>query len=193
MRKVYVFIGPMGSGKSYNADLVAKKTGAVRIDFKDSLVDMAYMALGLSKNTDYSDFKSFEYQVPGTNQKFTGRQFMQRLGTDVMRNMVDKDIWCKLLIKKINSLPENIPVAIGDCRFVNEVRCLLNAGYDVEFYYTNFCSERFDDKNNHESELLARKIGKNIDLLADVGTIGYAGTMGAKLLKLNFLDILGKK
>ena len=123
-QKVYVFLGCIGSGKSYYADMVAKKVGTLRLDFKTTLVNMTYQVLGLDRDVNYEVFKTMEFQVPGTAIKFTGRQFLQRFGTDIMRAQVDQDFWCKSLINQIKELPagrvgdhyESVPVAIADCR-----------------------------------------------------------------------------
>lgn len=157
-RDVYVFIGVIGSGKSYYADYVAKKHNAVRLDFKDALISMTYTLLGVPESYDYELFKKSEYQVPGTDLKFTGREILQRLGTQVVRNTIDSDYWCKALIRKIDALPEGVPVAIADCRFLNEVLSLSNDKYNVKFYLTNFHSPRYDNWCQHDSERLAQLV-----------------------------------
>ena len=170
--KVYVFLGVMGSGKTYYADKVAKLKGAARIDFKTTLVDMTYELLGLPENFDYERFKASSFKLEGVSE-FTGREFLQRFGTDIMRNKVDQDFWCNALVSKIKNLPagrigdiyETLPVAIADCRFLNEVLALKNAGFDTEFYLTSYKSDRYNDKSSHQSEKLAQAlIKKYVDI-----------------------------
>ena len=168
MRKVYVFIGVIGSGKSHYADLVAKQCRAKRLDFKDALIDMTYNLLNLPKSFDYETFKSSEYINSTTGQKLLGRHFLQFLGTEIIRNQIDKDYWCKALVKKIKELPEDTPVAIADCRFMNEIKCLLaEKGFDVEFYLTRFPSERFNLNSEHESEKLAKSLTNMVEYIED--------------------------
>lgn len=197
--KVYVFLGVMGSGKSYYADKIASIVGAKRIDFKTKLVDMTYQMLGLPEDFDYEQFKASEFVVPGTDIKFTGRQFLQRFGTDIMRAQVDQDFWCKSLINQIKELPagrvgdhyESVPVAIADCRFFNEALELKNAGFDVEFYLTRYRSERFDDTSKHASEQLAQTLMKRQDIVCSDEPVSWApGDKHVARLKDNFLDLI---
>ena len=194
--KVYVFLGVMGSGKTYYADLIAKLTNAARIDFKTTLVDMAYELLGLPENFDYEQFKASSFKLDGVSE-FTGRDFLQRFGTDIMRNKVDQDFWCNALVSKIKNLPagrvgdiyETVPVAIADCRFFNEVLALKNAGFDTEFYLTYYKSDRYDDKNTHQSEKLAQAlIKKYVDIRDWDKTVEWCGDNYICRLKDNFLD-----
>ena len=198
-QKVYVFLGCIGSGKSYYADMVAKKVGTLRLDFKTTLVNMTYQVLGLDRDVNYEVFKTMEFQVPGTAIKFTGRQFLQRFGTDIMRAQVDQDFWCKSLINQIKELPagrvgdhyESVPVAIADCRFFNEALELKNAGFDVEFYLTRYRSERFDDTSKHASEQLAQTLMKRQDIVCSDEPVSWApGDKYVVRLKDNFWDFI---
>ena len=196
--KVYVFLGCMGSGKTYYADFIAKKVGALRLDFKTKLVEMVYNVLGIPESFDYEQFKASNFEVKGTGIGFSGRQFLQRFGTDLMRNQVDNDFWCKSLIGRIKMLPagrignhyETVPVAIADCRFFNEILELKKAGFDTEFYLTKYHSERFDDTSTHESEKLAQALMKRQDIVCSGEKVEWAEDCFVSKLKGDFLDLV---
>lgn len=57
-------------------------------------------------------------------QKTVG-QILQELGTNVLRNYFDKDIWVKATL---NNLQNDTIYIIGDTRFVNEVEAVKQSG-----------------------------------------------------------------
>jgi len=74
----------------------------------------------------------------------TAREFMQFLGTDIMRKIYEP-IWVNNCLNRIKS--DSPPIAvIGDCRFVNEIEAVKNAGGKVVRLTRNISN------NNHQSE-----------------------------------------
>ena len=59
----------------------------------------------------------------------TAREFMQFLGTDVMRKIYEP-IWVENCFKRIEEDGPEIAV-IGDCRFMNEIQAVQKAGGKV--------------------------------------------------------------
>lgn len=74
----------------------------------------------------------------------TAREFLQFLGTDVMRKMYD-NIWCGALIKTITYQSPLIAV-VDDVRFENEVKAIQDAGGKV------IRLTRSENSDNHSSE-----------------------------------------
>ncbi|WP_428743168.1 hypothetical protein [Tenacibaculum sp.] len=170
--KIKVYIGVIGSGKDYQA----KRDCDVTMAFADQLREDVWTMIGWGPKTEaeYEAFKKAEF-VPTTfldnNYKsgvFTGRDLLQRYGTEVRRKEKSSH-WVDILIKKLwMDVPTASTVGITDCRFPNEVKGLiegvkkLNWGsstlpvFELEFIHTNYKSDRYDTTSTHESERLAQ-------------------------------------
>lgn len=175
--RVDVFIGVIGSGKDYRCNLAAE-AGAVRVDFKDELLNMASDLVGYDVRSQYDWFKEILVGVrkPGNPlaeaflrnemaelvrrfpDTMTGRRLLTRLGTEVMRKR-DEDYWVKQFVKKAEAaLRAGSPVAVGDCRFMNEVRAIMDFTVPVRFTFCDFRSARYNPRLDHASERLARAL-----------------------------------
>lgn len=69
---------------------------------------------------------SIVYHDPGP---MTAREFMQYLGTDIMRKIYEP-VWVRNCLKRIQEDSPEIAV-IADCRFVNEINAVKGAGGKV--------------------------------------------------------------
>lgn len=67
--------------------------------------------------------------TPHTPSPMTAREFMQYLGTDVMRKMY-QPIWLENCFRRIEADKPEIAV-IGDCRFLNEIEAVQKRGGKV--------------------------------------------------------------
>lgn len=114
--------GRMGTGKStiawelavlygYNLESLAKPI--------KEILDLAYP--GLRKSVPQ------RVTTPTGTTSRTGRELMQRLGTDAVREHVDLDFWIHCLFRRLESTEK--PWVIDDLRFPNEVEALNNAGF----------------------------------------------------------------
>lgn len=85
----------------------------------------------------------------------TPRQGMQKIGTDVMRNNFDKDVWIKIAQRKIDILRNaGKNVIITDCRFPNEIESIRSQGGVILVIYENEEDLKPDPnaEHLHESE-----------------------------------------
>lgn len=177
---ITAFIGVMGSGKDYQANMLVDK-GAVMLNFKDALLDMTEDLMGFSVRGDYELFKEslLGFTYPGTNHShwyapkmtrdvkvwfpnaMTGRDLLQRLGTDVIRKR-DPDYWVKEFTKRANELMElGKDIVCSDCRFHNEVETIMRLGTrtssrQYKFIFCNHKSDRYKANVQHESEFMAQ-------------------------------------
>jgi hypothetical protein len=74
------------------------------------------------------------------------RLLLQRLGSDVGRNLIDNDIWVDLVLKNI---PDGAKIVFTDCRFPNEAEAIKRFGGELWRVSRNGC----DPVNNHISEI----------------------------------------
>ena len=169
---IKAYIGCIGSGK----DFMAKKETDIQLAFADALREEVWKMLGWKPKTpeEYEEFKTQKWKLPGNRLcYFSGRDILQKYGTDIRRKE-DKDHWAKKLIERILYLRKyDMPIHVGDkrlsratigitdCRFENEVRKLIEFSLEetikVEFIHTDFKSERYDPKAQHESEKFAQQ------------------------------------
>ena len=150
-------------------------------NFADSLKSVAMTLFGLTREQCYGTGSQKNEKVaikkPGSNKKFTARQFLQHFGTDMCRSL-KPDIWTSYLIRHISA--EQVGLAlIGDCRFPNEVNAIHEAGGKV------IRLTRRVNKDKHESETALDNF-KEFDGIIDNSEL----TVDEQCKKL--IDILGE-
>lgn len=194
--EVVAFLGVIGSGKDYRAQqYLEAHPDAMRIDFKDALVEMASDLVGYDVRGEYDWFKSaiigFRKPSNALSEGFarhemdelkrrhphllTGRDILQRLGTDVMRAR-QPDWWAReWKHRAFEALGNARSVVVADCRFENEVLTIRDLAQlcivDASFVFCDYRSPRYDADSPHESERLARALVRLG--LHDGATIGY--------------------
>jgi len=125
--------GYKGSGKDTVGAHLVKMYGFERRAFADKLKE-AVAALFAIDPMDVDDFKNIETLRCGIfdptrtdNQRsnhFTYRQFLQRFGTEMGRNVFGPDFWVNLAM----STPMTRPTVFTDARFDNELRAIKSIG-----------------------------------------------------------------
>jgi len=167
---INAYIGVIGSGKDYEANKCDKQYG-----FADALLEDIWIMIGWKpKNKEeYEKFKNTLFQpvdfgaLKNINPPpcFTGRDLLQRYGTQLRRKENDNHWVDKLLEKIFENIGENKTIGITDCRFPNEVKGLIDFVekypiYELNFIHCDFKSNRYNDTNEHESEKMAQDILK---------------------------------
>lgn len=84
------------------------------------------------------------YHTPG---KVTHREFLQWFGTKICRKIYD-DIWLENTLQRI-AVEQPLIAVIDDCRFINEVQAIQNAGGKVIHLKRN----PFEDEDISENQL----------------------------------------
>lgn len=131
-----------GSGKDTVADYLVRMKGAKKMAFADSLKGACRELFSFTEEQLYGSRKEAIDEYWG----FSPREIMQKLGTDLFRNQVDKEIWIKTLDRKI-SLSESPIVVISDVRFENEATYIKESGGILINVFRNL-----PDSDTHESE-----------------------------------------
>lgn len=132
-------VGFIGSGK----DTVAQefiKTGCIRDSFAAPLKDVCSAIFGWPRELLEGDtIESREFrETPDMFwtrktgiDNFTPRLALQLIGTDVMRNHFNQDIWLNSLEYRIRRASHAGCVVISDARFRNELELIRNMGGNI--------------------------------------------------------------
>lgn len=118
------------------------KIGDSEVDYSDGIVGK------ISNEIDLWNFCSANQGFPFNlkNGQMSNREVMQVLGTDIFRNMFDKNVWVKCALSEIEKSKSNFCL-IDDMRFDTEAKAVLeNGGYIINL--TNSSS----GGDQHESE-----------------------------------------
>lgn len=122
-RPIIAFAGLIGSGKTTAAMHLVENHNFRRIRFAGPLKDMAY-AFGLSQDQVDGKLKEEPCDLLGGKSP---RQFMQLLGTEFGRNLIDPNLWIKAWKHHADQVPEGVGIVVDDCRFPNEADTIHNA------------------------------------------------------------------
>ena len=126
--RVVGLCGTAGSGKSTAAQFLVDKYGYTRVRFAGPLKAMA-RAVGLNDRQIEGDLKEVPSDLLCGR---TPRYFMQRLGTELGRDLIGEEFWVNLWAKAANDILANGGrVVADDCRFENEVTTLRSLGGKV--------------------------------------------------------------
>jgi hypothetical protein len=127
--------GFIGSGKDTIADYLTTFHGYKRISFAGTLKDACAAVFGwdreMLEGTTKSSREWREQVDPWWAERLnmpelTPRWVLQHWGTEVCRNGFHNDIWVASVENRLRKTKDNI--VITDCRFINEVNAIKNAG-----------------------------------------------------------------
>jgi hypothetical protein len=153
--------GPIGAGKTFAADHLARDYGYSRVRFAGLLKDML-RALGLSKIETDGDGKERPCKLLGGK---TPRYAMQMLGTKWGRDLIDPDLWVRAWEHRAAPyLDKGLPVVVDDVRFVNEATAILRRGGVLVRIDRPGCEDRALE---HESERQALPFDYRIENSGD--------------------------
>jgi hypothetical protein len=124
MKIILAFTGLMGSGKSTAANHLVKYHGYQLVKFAGPLKAMT-AAFGLDKEHIEGSLKEKPCSLLGGK---TPRYFMQMLGTEFGRNLIDPDLWIRAWEHQVVQVPEGTPIVVDDCRFPNEAEAVHRMG-----------------------------------------------------------------
>lgn len=158
--RVIALLGEAGSGKSTIAQHLAEKYGARRYLFSDLLKTIAMRTLDFTREQCYGTQAQKEAIDP--RYGFSPRTFLQKLGTEGIRNTLGRDFWIRATLAQIAMDAPELAV-IEDTRFINEADAVRAAGGHV--WYVLRPGERASTADQtHASEAeIARAYDKNVD------------------------------
>lgn len=168
--KAIAIVGKMGSGKSTVAGILKSK-GFVHHSWAEPVRAIFSMAYDQITPENYADIKAKTYDVverglhdvPGPTQR-TGRELLQRIGTDAMRERVDLDFWVKAGMNKAAELiAQGSCVVNDDTRFLNEADALRGLGFDI----VRIVRPGHELTGNHPSEVEQESIAADFTIVND--------------------------
>ena len=123
--------GPAGSGKDTLGNLLVEKFGGETLSFAKPLKD-ACGSLFQFTHAQMYDQAGKEVPDPRWSDK-TPREILQYVGSDLLRDQFDKDIFLKAMANRIDAskASESQVLAICDCRFENEAAMVRERGGTV--------------------------------------------------------------
>lgn len=133
--KIVGILGFKGSGKDTAANALIED-GYVKFAYADTVKDVLSHVFVWPRHLlegDTAESREWREQVdPWWSARlnipnFTPRMALTTIGTDVMRNHFNDQIWIANVEKKIESLGYD-KIVITDCRFENEVNLIKNYG-----------------------------------------------------------------
>lgn len=124
--KLIAFTGLPRSGKDSAADWLALRYQYRVMRFSDPLKEAAAILLGRPVWQMRGD-GGFDREAVLPEWGFSTRYFLQRFGTEAMRDNFGADFWVKKMRSTLAALTET-RVAISDCRFDNEAAMVRELG-----------------------------------------------------------------
>lgn len=117
-------LGPAGAGKSSVAKYLEERYGARRYSLATPLKDIAQRTLGFTDDQLYGTQEQKEAVDP--RYGFSCRWFLQRLGTEGCRAVLDANVWTDACLRRIMAERPDVAV-IEDVRFRNEANAVMTA------------------------------------------------------------------
>ena len=159
--------GFIGSGKDTVANMFVER-GCIHDSFAAPVKDVCASIFGWPRELlegDTLESRDFR-EIPDmfwTNKlgvpNFTPRLALQLLGTEVLRNHFDQDIWLNSLEYRMRKQNENSPcTVVSDARFRNELDLIKNMGGVVIWVQRGELPEWYETASQAHSNVVCRKI-----------------------------------
>lgn len=175
--KHVALLGRRGTGKTSTAGALMAR-GYTRMSWADPVKDIARLAYGhIEKSGTYEVTRE---TIDGPLPVMTsGRDILQRIGTDAIRRHVDQDFWIKVGIRRLDA-SEGVTWVNDDTRFPNEVEALRSRGFLIVYLV---CDEQLrrdrlgddwsPDADQHPSETSVSAYDADIVVRTDLGDASW--------------------
>lgn len=151
--------GKAGVGKDTLADKIIERYGGVKLGFADSIKNACKELFQLSHEQLHIREEK-EKKDPRWDK--SPRELMQILGTDLLRNHFDENIFIKSTLERIKKLSiKNEIIIVSDCRFENETQMIRNLNGII----IHLTRPKVKHINNHISENTLKIFVKDIELI----------------------------
>ena len=146
--------GKKRSGKSTIATYL-ERYGFLEVSWAYPLKEIiGKQIFGLTQDQIYGSNEERERIIPEWDM--SSRQILQKVGTDLFRNHINKDIWVKWGVRYIDSTLSRLinSVVVSDTRFPNELEALRELAKEKEtpFAAINIVRKGLVSEDTHSSE-----------------------------------------
>lgn len=169
---IICLVGYIGSGKDTAAEYLIKNHNFKKMSFAQKVKDVAATVFGWNR-------EQLEGLTPADRDwreqldpywGLSPRDAMQKIGTEMFRNMISPDVWVKCLLKNLEGCQEN--VVITDCRFQNEYDAMKRHEALFVFIDRNNFNQNTQNCCKHVSESFICKLREKCDaIISNNGTI----------------------
>ena len=136
MSPIVGFVGFIGSGKGAAGDILTEM-GYVKDSFAKGVKDTAALMFGWPRDLlegDTEESRNWRetpdsYWSTKFGRDFTPREALQKMGTEVGRDIFHNDFWVLQLENRLKT--HNKPIVITDVRFPNEIESLRSIGAKI--------------------------------------------------------------
>ena len=131
--------GKIGSGKDTVADFLVENYGYTKVGFSDVMYDAVCALWGITKE-DALAYKSegdtkAHLVVHGFITAYTWREYLQRFGTEMGREVFGPDFWVEQFADRYlayeEHMPDNTLYVVRDVRFNNEAELITDYAGDI--------------------------------------------------------------
>lgn len=164
-----IFVGKIGSGKTAAANILKKYS------FEEETFAEPIKQFLLTIGFNYEDVYGSQEEKLKVNKfwNISGREFMQKFATDIMRNQLKtvlpnlelngSTVWVRAMEKKILDNPDK-NIVIGDGRFPDEIMLIKKyGGVVIKINRPSNSNNNF----NHESESYFDSIQPDYEIIND--------------------------
>lgn len=151
--------GLKDSGKSTVANYLKNNYSFDEDFFSKDVKNVAVIITGWSYeylNGETPEYKHLRETVKHPDYGLTGREILQKIGTDLFRNNFDKDTWVKITKRRIKN-QNSQRIIFSDLRFENECNMVQDIGGIIIKLNRNT-----NHNDTHESEQLFNTFGEII-------------------------------
>ena len=162
------FAGRVGIGKTTIAETLKARIPSFKIKSFASKIKTIARIFGIDdKDKHYEQFN------------MTGREFLQKLGTDCFRDIIDKDIWVKAMFRCYDTGYDRW--IIDDVRFPNEVKAITDRGGVVIRFIDRYNEYASSPSTTHRSENALHSFD-----LPEIVATGDESEMATKVMNYSF-------
>lgn len=140
--------GQLQAGKDTVADHLVEHYGFTKMGFSDKLYECVCTLFGITieqalrfkeEGVEVHLARPKEWPMVTLTEPITMRTILQRMGTDVGRDIIDPDLWVNLFVGHVMILDaedhDNVAdIVVRDVRFNNEAAAIRSADFDSSIW-----------------------------------------------------------
>jgi len=145
---IIAFNGDIGCGKSSACQYLQDYHGFIWNDLADPIRQICAIMFGVS--VDALGDRTFKEKLH-PDLLVSPRTFMRQFGTEFARETLGREIWLKILLKKIQTSHQSVDCCVSDLRFQNEADALTTMP-ECSIIHITRASNPFSVDTHHSSE-----------------------------------------